>query len=293
VAVLHSRCFRTNQCTEIDERILNKLDRDITKILLSAEKDCKKAKGHAWSPLLANAGRTVIAAKRHLSNVIHGRYQLSLWNRAEEIIRAKAQFKAAYAVLRQVQKDARKIRDTFLEDRAEHLAKTQHITKATALKQLLKAEKQAAIFRRLGLWIKDDEHIKLDILLVPDDPNNPMATWSTIVEAADLFDVLTTDGQNHFRQAANTPFVTGPLANKLGPFEDNEHSDAILQGTFDASSLTNVHEVRAIIKGMQYPDPTNPTTPIPTNITVEQFAGAMRHTRESTSSSPSGRHYGH
>ena len=32
---------------------------------------------------------------------------------------------------------------------------------------------------------------------------------------------------------------------------------------------------------------------IPTNITVEQFAAAMKHTRESTSSSPSGRHYGH
>jgi hypothetical protein len=235
----------------------------------------------------------VIAAKWHLSNVIHGRYQLTLWNRAEEILRAKAQVKAAYVVLRQVQKDARKIRDTFLEDRAEHLAETQHITKATALRQLLRAEKQAAIFRRLGLWLKDDEHIKLDRLLVPDDPNNTAATWSTIVEALDLFDVLTTDGQNHFRQAANTPFVTGPLANKLGPFADNEHSDAILQGTFDATSLTNVPEVRAIIKGMQYPDPTNPTPPIPTNITVEQFAGAMKHTRESTSSSPSGRHYGH
>jgi hypothetical protein len=86
VAVLHSCCFRTNQCTVNNERILNKLERDITKILLSAEKACKKAKGHAWSPLLANAGRTVIAAKWHLSNIITGQYQLTLWNRAEEII---------------------------------------------------------------------------------------------------------------------------------------------------------------------------------------------------------------
>jgi hypothetical protein len=101
------------------------------------------------------------------------------------------------------------------------------------------------------------------------------------------------DGQNHFRQAADTPFVTGPLANKLGPFDDNEHSDAILQGTFNATPLTDIPEVRAIIKGMRYPDPANPTPTIPANITVEQFAGAIKHTRESTSSSPSGRHYGH
>jgi hypothetical protein len=250
IAVLHSRCFRTNKCTPNDERILNKIDRDITKILLSAENDCKRAKGHAWSPLLANAGRTVIAAKWHLSNVIHGRYHLTLWNRAEEIIRAKAQVKAAYATLRQVQKDARKIRDSFLEDRAEHLAETQHTTKAAALRQLLRAEKQAAIFRRLGLWLKDDEYTKLDRLMVPNDPQETTATWSAIIEAAALFDVLTTDGQNHFRQAADTPFVTGLIATKLGPFDDNDHSDAILQGTFNANPLTDIPEVRDIIKGM-------------------------------------------
>ena len=107
-----------------------------------------------------------------------------------------------------------------------------------------------------------------------------------------LFDVLTTDAQTHFRQAADTPFVTGPVATKLGPFDDNEHSDAILQGTFNATPLTDVPEVRDIIKGMRYPDPANPTPTIPANITVEQFAAAMKHTRESTSSSPSGRHYG-
>ena len=54
--------------------------------------------------------------------------------------------------------------------------------------------------------------------MVPDDPQDTTATWSTIIEAAALFDVLTTDGQNHFRQAADTPFVTGPIATKLGPF---------------------------------------------------------------------------
>jgi hypothetical protein len=96
-------------------------------------------------------------AKWHLSNVINGGYQLTLWHQAEEIIRAKAQVKAAYAVLWQVQKGARKIRDTFLEDRAEHLVETQNTTKVAALRQLLQAEKQAAIFWHLGLWLKDDE----------------------------------------------------------------------------------------------------------------------------------------
>lgn len=136
--------------------------------------------------------------------------------------------KAAYTILKQVQKDTCKIRDSFLEDRVDHLVETQNTTKAAALRQLLRVEKQAAIFRRLGLWLKDDEYTKLDRLLVPNDPHDTMATWSTIIEATRLFEVLTTDGQTHFCQAADTPFVTGPIAAKLGPFDNNEHSDAIL-----------------------------------------------------------------
>jgi hypothetical protein len=50
---------------------LNKIDNDITDILLAAKRDCKKAKGHDWSPLLANAGRTVITGKWHLSALIN------------------------------------------------------------------------------------------------------------------------------------------------------------------------------------------------------------------------------
>ena len=43
----------------------------MTQILLRAENQCKKARGHAWSPLLAIAGRAVITAKWHFSDVIN------------------------------------------------------------------------------------------------------------------------------------------------------------------------------------------------------------------------------
>jgi hypothetical protein len=72
IATLIDRCNCTKRCTDNDARILNKIDTDITKILLEAERNCKQAKGHAWSPLLANAGRTVIATKWHLSDLING-----------------------------------------------------------------------------------------------------------------------------------------------------------------------------------------------------------------------------
>ena len=116
-----------------DECILNKIDTAITKILTCTESECTKAKGYAWSPLLANASHTVITTKWHLSAVLNGRLQLRLMDRAHAIIAAKKQLKEAYTVLHKVQKHAKQIRDSFLKDHAEHLANTQEIMKAAAV----------------------------------------------------------------------------------------------------------------------------------------------------------------
>jgi hypothetical protein len=294
INILVHRCERTQQCTSDDERILNKIDADITSILLAAERDCKKAKGYDWSPLLANAGRTVIAAKWHLSDLLNDRIHLPLWEHSEAVIQAKRQMKEAYAMLRRIQSNAKQIRETFLEDLAAHLAETRRMDKATVIKQLLRAERQSIIFKRLGIWVKGREHHNLDRILVPDDPDNLQdTTWTSVVEATALYEVLNHAGQQHFRQASSTPFVTGPIADRFGPFADNHYCDAILNGTFDMSDLSMEIEVQDIITGMRYPDPTSPTGPIDTAITTEHFSQAVAHTRERTSSSPSGRHYGH
>ena len=85
-----------------DEHILNEIDTAITKILIHTEIECKKAKGYAWLPLLANAGHTVIAAKWHLSAALNGRLQIQLMDCTCAIIAAKKQLKEAYTVLQKV-----------------------------------------------------------------------------------------------------------------------------------------------------------------------------------------------
>jgi hypothetical protein len=125
VAKLVQRCKRTGICSNGDKKILNDIDANITAIMIWVENKCKRAKGHDWSPLLANAGRTVIAAKWNLSNIMHGRSPISInITRKEAITKAKSQITEAYQILWKVQKHARQIRETFLEDRAEHLAET-------------------------------------------------------------------------------------------------------------------------------------------------------------------------
>jgi hypothetical protein len=118
--------------------------------------------------------------------------------------------------------------------------------------------------------MKDSNHVKLDRILTPNDPTDLLnTTWSAIIETQALFEVLTTAGQEHFGQAASTPFVTGPIASKFGPFADNEYCAAILNGTFDLTGIDEITEVHDIIHGMRYPDPSNPTPPIDITITTE------------------------
>ena len=277
-----------------DERILNKIDTAITKILLCMEIECKKAKGYAWSPLLANAGQTVIAAKWHLSAVLNERLQIRLMDRAHAIIAAKKQLKEAYNVQRKVQKHTKQIQDSFLEDRVEHLASTREIMKVAVVKQILCAERQTITFQKLGTWLKGHKYAQLTCVLVPDDANNlAQTTWKPIDNTQELYKLLMSEGQLHYRQAAKTPLVKDPFSTKIGPFEDNKYCDAILHGDFDTTHLANISEVSNIVSSMCYPDPTNPTTEFDVTITDDEFFKAVYHTHKSTSSSPSGQHYGH
>jgi hypothetical protein len=112
------------------------------------------------------------------------------------ILSAKAQIQDAYGVLRTVlhQQNASKIRETFLEDRAERAPCTSQpatrdggVTKqADAICQLIIAaeERSSSIFKCLGIWLKGTEYVTMDRILVPDDPNNlDDTTWSSIIEA--------------------------------------------------------------------------------------------------------------
>ena len=81
----------------------------------------------------------------------------------------------------------------------------------------------------LGTWLKGHEYAQLTHILVPDDANNLVqTTWKPIVDAKELYQILTSKGQIHYHQAAETLLVKGPFAARIGPFTDNEYCDTIL-----------------------------------------------------------------
>jgi hypothetical protein len=53
-------------------------------------------------------------------------------------------------------------------------------------------------------------------------------SWTAIVEKQAIFEALLQNGQEHFSQATETFFVSGPIFKYIGPFEFNECSQQIL-----------------------------------------------------------------
>jgi hypothetical protein len=58
------------------------------------------------------------------------------------------------------------------------------------------------------------------------------------------------NSEQHFSQASHTPFASGPVADRLGPFEFNKYSQQIPHGEFDIDSITDNIQLQYFIKVM-------------------------------------------
>jgi hypothetical protein len=165
--------------------------------------------------------------------------------------------------------------------------------KEAILKAILRREREAEIFPLLSIHVGGKTHNQLDKVWTP---NNPQClndtTWKSHIKAEAIWEALLSHRKEHFSQASNTPFVSGPIAKFLGPHEWNNVSEQILAGTFDIDSITNDVDVRDIVKAMSHHDPPNALTP-DSRLTIKKLRDGFKRVKESTSSNPEGLHHGH
>jgi hypothetical protein len=179
---------------------------------------------------------------------------------ASAFARAKCNRDDAYAVIHQIQARSQEIRETDRQLLAEEQATQWNTTAANALKAILKRERDAIIFPLFRTWINGPQNGSLDKLWTPDDPLDLKNTsWTALIEKQAIFEALLQNGSEHFSQASDTPFFSGPaVAELIGPFEFNDISKQILQGNFDIDSITDDIQLHAIVKAMAHSDPMNP-----------------------------------
>jgi hypothetical protein len=109
----------------------------------------------------------------------------------------------------------------------------------------------------------------------------------------DIAAVIKDINRTQYHQAHGTPFCSGPVTAAFGHRGDTAQADELLQGSIpsDLKDLPMLSETRRILDTMATPysivsDPNGRVSP-------DDFISAYSIAKESTSSSPSGRHIGH
>lgn len=284
------------QWTPIDHHRFEELDRQFTKELLTAEQACKCNYSFPWSPKLHAAfliqaywrkdrsgrftNKNVTASKNEITRQLQDPH--AIWqgdpNRSPRL-----QLTKATANIKQIRATAKEHRLAFLEaQHRQHIAQGK-TTAAKIVQSIRKAEKRKRCFHTIRHFSKNRASGGLTHILVTE--HNQQVR---IQNRPELEHRLHQRNTTHFAQAKFTPCANGPLADLLGPTGFNEHTSKILQGEWDPNSHPDIPEAaHKILLELKQQRET-----IPTTFTLDQMVAGFHKWRESTSTSPSGKHLG-
>ena len=173
--------------------------------------------------------------------------------------------------------------------------------KARVLRIIHNAEKSSEAYNLMKRARKQHQPPPLTTLDIPkswrqtkidelnlDELEDPKTTteWVTITAPREIEDYLLLRNRLHFHQAQGTPITEPPLRNMINWLASSESVENILNGGPLPQTLPEI--TRTILKYCQY----QTEVIIPSTITVEQVKQRFKHWRESTTTSPSGRHLG-
>ena len=123
--------------------------------------------------------------------------------------------------------------------------------------------------------------------------SHPGELWDTIIDKDKLETSILMYCHQHFQQAKQTPFGTGPLAEAIGTDGLTDLSNRILQGTlFERPDYEIFPELRTFILQFTMPAIIKSKELLSSEISLPQYRSAIKAWRESMSTSASGRHLG-
>ena len=275
-------------CDKHARRRYQVLDKQITEIMLAAEEQCKQSnRPYLFSPILSQAGTRVIEAQRLLS-----RYQQNLLSADDDIkddlnkaiTTAKQELDQALQARKKARQQEKSLRDAHLDKCAEEAAVQHNIPKAAAIKQLKHREKSRRQDRKFKRFFRPQTTTQLDRLLVPDGD-----AWREESDPTNLYALLLKQTRTELGSAHGTPFTIAPYNNIIPAFETSPYLEDILQGNFETEPGTPSH-ITQLLTALQQDESIKMIDP---TITAHEWEERIRIAKESTSSSPSGRHIGH
>ena len=284
---------------------IEKLDRDVTRAMLSAEKSTGRNYPLPWSPTLMELRRLVLYWKlwvRQLrTSVIYTRRRTRLANQLDDdelreterrappsLAEAKRELRQAQKEHRKIIRDAKKARADYLEERAEAEAIAKNLDKEAVIKRIKAAEESSEDFQCLRVLMGKTKSGSIQRLLIPTDIEGE---YESIFDPERITQLLIERNRKHFGQAQGTPLTCEPITELMGWDATGEAADAILDGTFDIDSIDTTEAMKAILRGVRRDKYNAP--PIAEQITTQDFIKGFKKWDERTSTSPSGRHLSH
>ena len=123
------------------------------------------------------------------------------------------------------------------------------------------------------------------------DPQNPGRT-KMLYDQTEIEDAIMEENKSKFMQNYDTPFLSEPLNNIVGPMGLSEAADDILRGTFIPPEDTD-DDTKEVIRHMKMDPRIAANGPIRNGTTTFEFKKFWKRSREKISSSRSGIHNGH
>mmetsp|Transcript_24392 Transcript_24392/g.34970 ORF Transcript_24392/g.34970 Transcript_24392/m.34970 type:complete len:783 (+) Transcript_24392:946-3294(+) len=302
-AALHARAL-TGLFDAADMNSFNRLDAQITEILLGAENRCSKkmVDRDNWSPKIQLSGRTILywrACLRLIQNTaVQQQRSLKKHQRRAKIPRStheqamtksaiKLKLRQAWRAHRENRNHADAMRQQHLSDRAEDLASHQNTTHEKAVRALKHQEQTRARFRRIR---RVNGKMKRGLIQIEvKDPATGDLVMLTDKEA--INDALVARNEGHLQEPNHTPFgMLGDLYDLVDPWNPNNQVEALLEGRATLpASRENDEAVKQWVHNLQRQD----IEEIELSISSSDFCQYFSRRKEGTASSPSRRHYGH
>jgi hypothetical protein len=176
----------------------------------------------------------------------------------------------------------------WLHSLAEAKALAGNTKAETVLKQLMEREQQHHDSRAIRYANQKMRTGSVTFLVAP----NSQGEWVEVNDQASMEQALMEENHRHFNQAAGTPFTLPPLTDYIDVLGVNDYAKQILAGTFEIPDGTNYYAAK-LIPLLRCPSLVVDGRGSDLNLTIAKHKKGWQQCRESTSSGPSGLHFGH
>ena len=290
---------------------LNRLDSDISQLMMQAENSCSninKTCKSPWSPKLKDAIKTYRRSKQTLRKL-----RRSPSPNQSHIATALANRRKARSEYKAVLSQSASYREQFLLQQAEYMAECRDTHTYTEYNNLLRYEKLRNSFSKIKRCLKGTFSGSLSSVLIPAREEYPpgllsqpdfshydidhmwnliqpqngknIKSWERISEGPHLEALLLQWMGKHNAQASESPLASSLWQSKL---DDPNVRDSILSGSFHDDTLPpEVNEFLASFSS------NNPSPAVTFTYSFHRFCSYIKKTKEKIASSPSGRHLGH